>query len=137
MTVATWGTVFELIPASDSRGNWTESILWNFGDDSDGSWSQFDLIMDSKGNIFGTTSTGGAYAQAARTVLRQGNGVRADTSAIAGGAWTESVLWNFGNGTDGGSPESGHHGWQRQSLRHDLNGRDFRRLRAVMGRCSS
>ena len=55
------GTVFELMPPSSSRGKWSESVLWSFGNGSDGALPEEEsLIMDSKGNLYGTTAAGGA-----------------------------------------------------------------------------
>ena len=36
--LTTEGMVFELTPPSTSGGNWTESILWNFGNGTDGNF---------------------------------------------------------------------------------------------------
>jgi uncharacterized repeat protein (TIGR03803 family) len=80
-----WGTVFKLTV----QGN--ESVLWNFGNGTDGQSPVAALIMDTSGNLYGTTISGGAYEWG--TVFKltaQGN---------------ESVLWNFGNGTDGYEPQ--------------------------------
>jgi uncharacterized repeat protein (TIGR03803 family) len=43
------GTVFELT----AQGN--ETILWSFGNGSDGQDPQAGLIMDASGNLYGTT----------------------------------------------------------------------------------
>ena len=55
------GTVFELTPSSG--GQWTESILYSFtgpsGQSTPGPTAS--LTMDSLGNLYGTTATGGAY----------------------------------------------------------------------------
>jgi uncharacterized repeat protein (TIGR03803 family) len=53
------GTVYELTP--HSNGTWTESILHNFSaKGGDGVFPFFaGLALDSHGNLFGTTSTGG------------------------------------------------------------------------------
>ncbi|MGO9647175.1 MAG: choice-of-anchor tandem repeat GloVer-containing protein [Terriglobales bacterium] len=55
------GTVFKLSPNSD--GTWTEAILYNFCSDDlcqDGTLPVAGLIFDANGNLYGTTSTGGA-----------------------------------------------------------------------------
>jgi hypothetical protein len=43
--------------AKDSHG--TETVLWNFGHDSDGADPNGRLIFDASGNMFGTTGVGG------------------------------------------------------------------------------
>jgi Abnormal spindle-like microcephaly-assoc'd, ASPM-SPD-2-Hydin len=51
------GTAFELTPPSTIGGNWTESVLWSFGNVSvkDGAQPWDGLIMDNSGNFYGTT----------------------------------------------------------------------------------
>ncbi len=57
-TTLTGGTVFELKPGSSG---WTEKILHNFGQGNDGSIPWAALILDSAGNLYGTTLQGGAH----------------------------------------------------------------------------
>jgi uncharacterized repeat protein (TIGR03803 family) len=55
----TCGTVFELTP--NSSGGWTETKLHNFGaDDTDGV-GPGGVILDSSGNLYGITGSGGDY----------------------------------------------------------------------------
>jgi uncharacterized repeat protein (TIGR03803 family) len=85
------GTVFKLSP---NGGNYTESVLYSFkGGTSDGANPYAGLIMDSAGNFYGTTTSGGSGG----TVFKL---------APSGGGYTESVLYNLpGFGiTDGASP---------------------------------
>jgi uncharacterized repeat protein (TIGR03803 family) len=52
------GTVYELSPAAG--GLWTETILHDFRTTvSDGNFPETSLVMDSHGNLYGTTTTGG------------------------------------------------------------------------------
>jgi uncharacterized repeat protein (TIGR03803 family) len=53
------GTVFELMPSTG--GGWTEVVLHSFGDGKDGGYPDAGLIRDASGNLYGTTSLGGAY----------------------------------------------------------------------------
>src|SRR5208282_5317816 len=55
------GTAFELSPPSAAGGGWTESILWDFGNGTDGVGPYAGLIMDNGGNLYGTTKCGGTY----------------------------------------------------------------------------
>jgi len=81
------GTVFEL-----SAGG-AESILYSFaGGTADGETPFSGLVMNGTGDLFGTTSSGGAHGHG--VVFKLG----------AGG--TESVLYSFGSGSDAAFPES-------------------------------
>jgi len=87
------GTVFEVSPTGG--GAWTEAVLHNFGNSSDDGVDPVDsLIFDSTGNLYGTTSAGGAY----------GFGTVFKLSPRTGGGWTEARLHMFGNGLDGQTP---------------------------------
>lgn len=52
------GTVFELTPTTS--GPWTETILYNFFGESDGGTPLAGVILDTSGNIYGTTLSGGS-----------------------------------------------------------------------------
>ena len=55
------GTLFELKPAAG--GTWTYFVVHTFlGDPGDGSEPNSSLLLDSKGNLYGTTSGGGTGA---------------------------------------------------------------------------
>jgi len=102
------GTVFELTFHNKGGGIWTESVLWNFGNAGDGFWPPAGLIMDKGGNLYGTTSAGGAISAALGTVFKL---IRPSTT---GGVWKESILWSFGSGSvvagrapDGWTPRAG------------------------------
>jgi uncharacterized repeat protein (TIGR02543 family) len=88
----TYGTVFELTPTAG--GGWTETVLHSFGNGTDGAYAYAGLIFDAAGNLYGTTSGGGAYD----------GGTVFELTPTAGGGWTETVLYSFGNGTDGNGP---------------------------------
>jgi uncharacterized repeat protein (TIGR03803 family) len=53
------GTVFEVTPKAS--GSWTEKLLHSFGKGNDGASPYAGLIFDASGNLYGTTSKGGAY----------------------------------------------------------------------------
>jgi uncharacterized repeat protein (TIGR03803 family) len=87
------GTAFELSP--QAGGTWTETQLHQFGaTGTDGQGPIGGLIMDSGGNLYGTTQLGGAY----------GKGTAFELLPQAGGGYRERVLHSFGNGTDGQQP---------------------------------
>jgi len=89
------GTVFELSPRAG--GGWMETVLHSFGNNRDGQGPGSGVIMDDAGNLYGTTLMGGIH----------NSGTVFELSPRAGGGWTETVLHNFGNGSDGQSPSGG------------------------------
>jgi len=50
------GTVFELSPSKDG---WTETVLYSFTGGTDGSEPVGGLTIDTSGNLYGTTESGG------------------------------------------------------------------------------
>lgn len=71
----------------------TESVIYSFGNGTDGSQPQNSVISDGAGNLYGTTTIGGSLQ--AGTVFKLSHGV---------GGWTETVLYTFSGGTDGRQP---------------------------------
>ena len=97
-TAAQNGAVFELSP--NSKGGWTPSILFTFNG-TDGSFPYSTMILDSAGNLYGTTYQGGLGLAA----CSGGCGVVFElVRPAAGGQWTENVLYDFNGHSDGGSP---------------------------------
>lgn len=89
------GTVFLLSPPATSTGTWTETILYSFKPVPDAAFPSSDLVMDKNGNLYGTALQGGANNLGAIYEI--------SPPAVAGGAWTETVIYSF-NGTDGTLP---------------------------------
>ena len=87
------GTVFEL---TSTEEGWTETILWSFGNGTDGYEPYAGLVTDNEGNLYGTTYEGGAYS---------GGTVFELTPTEKG--WAETILWSFGNEKDGAYPYAG------------------------------
>jgi uncharacterized repeat protein (TIGR03803 family) len=82
------GTVYKI----DSSGN--ETTLYSFTGQPDGAFPYTEeLVMDSTGNLYGTTSSGGINNYGTVFMLSQ--------------AGVETVLWNFTGGSDGASPFAG------------------------------
>jgi uncharacterized repeat protein (TIGR03803 family) len=93
------GTAFKLTPNAD--GSWTESVLYVFSGGEDGGNPTASLIMDSAGNLYGTTFYGNSGP-----CLGGECGVVFELMPNADGTWTESVLYRFKGGKDGGNPET-------------------------------
>ncbi|HEX8817653.1 MAG TPA: choice-of-anchor tandem repeat GloVer-containing protein [Terriglobales bacterium] len=88
------GTVFELSPKVG--GGWTETILYDFQNNgTDGILPYGGLLLDSAGNLYGTTYQGGAHSDG--TVFEL---------SLSSGVWTETVLYSF-NGASGANPFGG------------------------------
>jgi uncharacterized repeat protein (TIGR03803 family) len=84
------GTVFKISASG------TESVLYSFGASaSDGVNPHGGLIMDSAGNLYGTTSSGGASGSDMGTAFK---------ISVSG---SESILYSFGVAPDGEEPEAG------------------------------
>jgi uncharacterized repeat protein (TIGR03803 family) len=91
------GTVFKLLPSEG--GTWTETILYNFNvAGNDGNVPEAGLILDSGGNLYGTTLYGGSAYAYGGTVF--------ELSPTAGGGWTEKILHSFSN-KGGSEPKAG------------------------------
>src|ERR1700728_3008703 len=91
------GIVFELsLPAPPST-QWTETVLYSFTGGSDGQNPNAGVIFDAAGNLYGTTTNGGAAGL--------GTVFELTPPAAGGGQWTESILHSFlGGPADGAHP---------------------------------
>jgi uncharacterized repeat protein (TIGR03803 family) len=85
------GTVFELMP---TFGGWSETVLHSFaGAPGDGYSPYACVVFDGAGNLYGTTERGGMYGAGIVFKLTPG-----------ANRWSETVLYNFTGGPDGGYP---------------------------------
>ncbi len=87
------GTVFELVAPKKKNGAWTETVLYSFGTGTDGATPIGGVTRDAAGNLYGTTSLGGAYDNGTVFELTPGG--------------TEAILHNFQNAGDGATPYAG------------------------------
>ena len=91
------GTFFQL---SQQGGSWAKTVLHDFpASTTDGRGPNADIVVDSKGNVYGTTYSGGS--------LFYGTVFEFSPPAKKGGAWTETILHNFSGSKDGGYPIGG------------------------------
>ena len=90
------GVVYKL----DSSGN--ETILYTFHGAPDGDSPYGSLLMDSAGNLYGTTAYGGVVNASCPI----GCGTIFKLTMTSGG-WTKTVLHNFSAGSDGANPYAG------------------------------
>jgi uncharacterized repeat protein (TIGR03803 family) len=105
------GTVFELSPPTRQQTQWSERVLWSFGEAGDGFAPAAGLLADGRGNLYGTTSLGGASScNLFQGSFPVGCGTIFEISPPAGQQtqWSERVLWSFGaSGGDGVQPVAG------------------------------
>lgn len=71
-------------------------IIYSFAGGSDGEYLDTDLIIDSMGNLYGTSVQGGDFASGTVWEL-----------SPSGNGWIHSVLYSFMGGADGGEPYKG------------------------------
>jgi uncharacterized repeat protein (TIGR03803 family) len=90
---------FALSPAPKAFGAAqapTINVIYSFGGEEDGEYTDTDLVIDSAGNLYGTSVLGGASGSG--TVFQL---------APSGNGWIHTVLYSFTGGTDGGEPYKG------------------------------
>ena len=90
------GTVFEL--AYSANGKWTEKVLRSFHDYR---YVTSGVLLDTAGNLYGTTSSGGYFHSLCGDV---GCGTLYELSPDPTGPWTETTLRSFGPAEDGEEP---------------------------------
>lgn len=106
------GTVFELNPPKVKDGVWTERVLYAFkgyaGDVSadgggDGANPNGGLVIDRKGNIYGTTAIGG-FLGGCVAAIGKGCGTLFELRRSSSqGVWIETILHRFTNYPDDGA----------------------------------
>ncbi len=101
------GSVYSLTPPASPGGAWTEDTLYNFMGGSDGAAVLTGVVIGEKGALYGTTISGGPNSSC-RGYFVSGCGTvfKLTPPASAGGSWTETVLYSFTGGSDGGFPSA-------------------------------
>jgi len=69
-------------------------VIYNFTGGADGSVPDWGLILDTSGNLYGTTAAGGT----------SGNGAVFKLTKNSDGSWTETLLYSFAGDADGATP---------------------------------
>jgi hypothetical protein len=87
------GVVFELSP--QTGGGWKDQSIYFFTGDSDGANPAAAPSFDSAGNVYGTSNAGVSGSGSSGAVYK--------LSPVSGG-WSESTLYTFTGGSDGGEP---------------------------------
>jgi len=93
------GTVFHMRPqptfCRSASCPWTNTVLYRFTGGSDGNDPYAGVVLDSAGNVYGTTYAGGSSQL----------GVAYEVSP-SGSGWSESTIHTFAGGNDGARPFS-------------------------------
>jgi uncharacterized repeat protein (TIGR03803 family) len=84
------GTVFKVDPSGK------KTVLYSFTGSTDGAYPMAGVVLDAKGNLYGTTSGGGLYSFGG-----YGTVFKLDPTG------KETVLYTFMGANDGSSPEAG------------------------------
>jgi uncharacterized repeat protein (TIGR03803 family) len=80
----------------NAGGSGQETVLWSFGSGDDGNHPSGNLLLGESGELYGTTSAGGAGAL----------GTVFELKPAPGGKYTESINYSF-QGPDGANPYAG------------------------------
>jgi uncharacterized repeat protein (TIGR03803 family) len=89
------GTVFKLSP--HQNGGWTETVLYRFLGSLDVQQPGSGVAFDKVGNLYGAAGGG---------CIEECNGTIFKLAPNDNGTWTESILYTFMGGTDGGFPSA-------------------------------
>jgi uncharacterized repeat protein (TIGR03803 family) len=105
--LADCGTVFQLTPPPKQGDPWTETVLYTFkgAKYGDGDEPAGGLLIDSQGNLYGTTAYGGT-GDCVLLGVEGGCGTVFELSPPSekGGAWTETILYSFPTAKQGYLP---------------------------------
>jgi uncharacterized repeat protein (TIGR03803 family) len=87
-----WGTVFKIDPTGEA------TVLYTFQGQTDGGNPEVGLVMDSAGNVYGTTYQGGQLSGCLQVTTGCGVVFKLDPTG------KESVLYTFTGASDGANP---------------------------------
>jgi uncharacterized repeat protein (TIGR03803 family) len=92
------GEVFQLTPHASPGGSWTHKQLYAFTNANGDGQGWGGMALGSDGVIYGVTNAGGTN--------QQGTVFSLTPPVSPGGAWTEAILYRFGEAGDGVSPNA-------------------------------
>lgn len=101
------GIVYQLQPPIQKGQAWTENILYTFQgkNANDGGGPQGGLLIDSSGNLYGTTAYGGkGNCTLLGTNVGCGTVFKLSPPQQKGGTWSEHVIYSFQGDKDGYAP---------------------------------
>jgi hypothetical protein len=98
------GTVFEI--SHNGPGGWTLKTLYQFKGQPDGAAPSSSLVLDSQGNLYGTTEYGGKGGQSCDHVGLLGCGTVFRLSPTKTGEWIESIIYDSLPGIGAAYPAS-------------------------------
>jgi hypothetical protein len=101
------GGVYQLAPPTKQGGAWTETALYVFQGNTkgDGATPEGGLVIDSAGNLYGTTAYGGTGNCVLLGIwVGCGTVYELTPPKQKGGAWTETVLYSFPTAKQGYFP---------------------------------
>jgi hypothetical protein len=107
ISVAQCGTVYQLAPPAQQGDPWTETVLYVFKGNAskDGASPAGGLVIDSAGNLYGTTAYGGTgNCVLLGTLMGCGTVFKMLPPKQKGGKWTERVLYSFPTAKQGYLP---------------------------------
>jgi uncharacterized repeat protein (TIGR03803 family) len=83
------GVAYKMIPPATTGGTWSYKVLYAFGSNpNDARYAQSSLTLHGDGVLYGAALGG---------VASHGTVFQLAPPAVVGGAWTETVLYNFGS----------------------------------------
>src|SRR5580692_12561561 len=107
-SVAQCGTVYQLAPPAKQGEPWTETVLYIFkgNTSNDGASPVGGVVIDSAGNLYGTTGYGGTgNCTVLGTLMGCGTVFEMSPPKQKGGKWTETVLYSFPTPKQGFLPQ--------------------------------
>jgi hypothetical protein len=109
-----FGAIFELLPQT---GAWKFGAVHSFSGGNDGAYPDAPLVIDSAGNLYGTTSSGGfsGYGTAFELTYTGATWhkslLHSFTGSVDDGALPQGLIWGGQSDLFGLATEGGHDGW--------------------------
>jgi hypothetical protein len=110
--IATLGLLVTISYVNAAASGPVEKVIHKFSGSPDGMTPMGALVADKNGNLYGTTFRGGGGGSLGAGVVFE-----LSPPAVQGGDWTETILYSFAGGSDGGARRNAGLRQPRQSLR--------------------